>query len=261
SQRRNCRRRSPDFASKDVARDFPRRADSQTRRRDPGRGIHPRNVFCLADYGPVSRGIGAQMASRLGAGFDRTGSALFQARAEGFWIVHEFWFAVAKNMERRNRAVFAILAAKLRFVGTAGAGACWIVRLACLEGQMALGRQAPGGYRVRARRGRDFRFRLFCPNGAVGLGQSEAHGMGLFSDSAFPVERHRWAVGVPRTRGYMSAAFWFGICHVARRAVCRTPGLWIDRTRQARSRRHGTSTFAGGSSLRHIPDLQPSSFA
>ena len=75
---------------------------------------------------------------------------------------------------------------------------------------------------------RDFRFRLFRSNRPVGVGQSQAHGVGLLSYFAFPVERHHWALGFPRTSGNMSAALRFGICHAARRPVCRTPGLWID---------------------------------
>src|SRR5207245_10104972 len=128
----------------------------------------------------------------------------------------------------RHRAVLSILVAKLRLVGAPCVGPCWVVRLADLERQMALGRQATRGYRVRAGRSRDFRFRLFRPNRAVGLGQPQAHGVGLLSHSAFPLERHHWALGVPGTRGYVSAALRFGIYHVARRALGRTPGFWID---------------------------------
>src|SRR5215471_5496593 len=167
------------------------------------------------------------MASRLGAGFAGSRRALFQARSEGFWIVHDVWFAVAKDMEWYHRSVVPILAAKLRLVGTARASTGWIVRMANLERQVALGRQAASRYRLCAGGSADFRFRLFRANRAVGLGQPQTHGVGLFSYSAFPMERHPWALGVSRTRGYMSVAVWFGICHLARRANCRTPGLWI----------------------------------
>src|ERR1700741_1783136 len=105
--------------------------------------------------------------------------------------------AIAKNMERHHRSVFPILAAQLRVMGAAGA--CWIVRLANLERQMALGRQTAGGYLFLDRCCSDFRFRLFRSNRAVGLGQSQAHGMGLLSYSAFPVERHHWALGLSGT--------------------------------------------------------------
>ena len=219
---------SPDFASEDVARHFPRRADSQTRCRPADRGFHPGHFFCVANYRSISRSIGAEVASRLGPGFDRIRRAFLPARAKGFWIFHVVRFAVAKNMERRHRSVFPILAAQLRFMGAVGIGACWIVRLAYLEGQMALGRQATSGYRFRGGGSRDFRFRLFRSNRAVGVGQSQAHGVGLLSYSAFSVERHHWALGLSGTGGNMSAALRFGICHAARRPVCRTPGLWID---------------------------------
>ena len=211
-----------------MARGFPRRADSQTRCRPADRSFHPGNFFCVADYRPVPRSIGAEVASRLGPGFDRIGSAFLQAWAKGFWIFQSVWFAGAKNMERRHRSVFPILAAQLRFMGTVGIGACWFVRLAYLEGQVALGRQTASRYRFRDGGSRDFRFRLFRSNRAVGVGQSQAHGMGLLSYSAFPVERHYWALGVSGTGRNMSAALRFRIYHAARRVVCRTPGLWID---------------------------------
>src|SRR6266487_1288596 len=220
--------RSLDFASDDVARDFPRRADSEARCRPADRGFHPGNFFCVADYRPVPRSIGAEVASRLGPGFDRIGSAFLPARAKGFWIFHIVRSAVAENMERRHRSVFPILAAQLRFMGAVVIGACWIVRLAYLEGQVALGRQAASGYRFRGGGSRNFRFRVFRPNRAVGVGQSQTHGMGLLSYSAFPVERHHWALGFPGTSGNMSAALRFRIYHAAWRPVCRTPGLWID---------------------------------
>ena len=91
------RHRSLDFASEDVARDFPRRADSQTRCRPADRGFHSGNFFCLADYRSVPRGIGAEMASRLGAGFDRIRRAFLPARAKGFWIFHGVWSRCCKK--------------------------------------------------------------------------------------------------------------------------------------------------------------------
>ena len=219
---------SLDFASEDVARDFPRRADSQTRRRPADRGFHPGHFFCVADYRSVPRSICAEVASRMGSGFDRIRGAFLPARAKGFWIFHVVRSAVAKDMERRHRSVFSILAAQLRFMGAVGVGACWIVRLAYLEGQVALGRQAASGYRLRADGSRDFHFRLFRSNRALGMGQSQADDLGLFSYSAFSVERHHWTLGLSRTSRNVSTALRFGICHAAWRPVCRTPGLWID---------------------------------
>src|SRR5262245_38329920 len=131
-------------------------------------------------------------------------------------------------MERRDRPVFPILATQLRFMGASCPGACWIVRLAYLERQVALGRQTASRYRFRDCCRGDFRFRLFHSNRSVGLGQSQAYGVGLFSYSAFPVERHDWAMGLSGTGGNMSVALWFGIYHAARRPIRRTPRLWID---------------------------------
>src|SRR5206468_4233030 len=136
SQRRNRRHYSSDFASEIVARYLSRRADPQTRCRPIDRGIYPRNILCLADHGPISRVVGAQMAPGVGAGFNRDGSALFSTRAEGFWIVHPIWFAGAKNLERSHCSIFSILVTQLWVMGAVSAGACWIVRLAHLERPM-----------------------------------------------------------------------------------------------------------------------------
>ena len=46
-------------------------------------------------------------------------------------------------------------------MGATGVGPCWNLRLAYLEGQVALGRQAASGYRIRDSGSRDIRFRLF----------------------------------------------------------------------------------------------------
>src|SRR5438477_9240487 len=168
------------------------------------------------------------MAPGMGTGFDRVGRALFPTWAERFWILHDVRFAVAKNMERRDRGIFSILATKLRLVGPSGIGACCLMRLAYLERQMALGRQTAGGYRICAGRSRDFRLRLFRSNRALGLGQPQAHGLGLFHDSAVFVERHHWALGTSGTSRDVSAALRFGIHHLARRSGCRTSRLRID---------------------------------
>ena len=49
----------------------------------------------------------------------------FKLGPKDLGIFHIVRFAVAKNMERRHRAVLSILAAQLRFMGAACAGACW----------------------------------------------------------------------------------------------------------------------------------------
>src|SRR5436190_20335123 len=99
-------------------------------------------------------------------------------------------------MERCRRSVLPILAAKLRFMGATGVGACWTVRLAYLERQVALGRHASSGYCLRDRCRRDFCFRLFRSNRAVGLGSSHAYGVGLLPYSALPSARLHWTLGL-----------------------------------------------------------------
>src|SRR5204863_7630828 len=118
-------------------------------------------------------------------------------------------------MERRHRSVFPILVAQLRFMGAVSIGACWFVRLAYLERQVALGRQTASGYRFRDGRSRDFRFRLFRSNRAVGVGQSQDHGMGLLSYSAFPVERHHWTMGFLVMIDNISDALLILLCYCA----------------------------------------------
>ena len=207
---------------------FPRRTNSQTRCCPADHGFHPDNFFYVTNNRSISRGIGTEMASRMGSGFDRIRCAFLPAWAEGLGIFDGAWHSVAKNMERRHRSVFPILAAQFRFMGAVGAGARWIVRLAYLERQVALGRQAASGYRFRSNGSGDFRFRLFRSNRPVGMGQSQAHDLGLFSYPAFSVERSHWALGLSGTGRNMSTALWFGICQPPWRPVCWTPGLWID---------------------------------
>src|SRR6186713_3264985 len=113
-------------------------------------------------------------------------------------------------------------------MGAIGNGTCRTVRLAYLERQMALGRQTTGGYRFRDRGSRDFHLRLLRSNRPVGMGQSQANDLGLFSYSAFPVERHHWALGFSRTCCDVSPSFWFWIYYAARRIDRGTPWLWID---------------------------------
>jgi len=70
---------------------------------------------------------------------------LLPARAKDFGSSTSFGLLFAENMERRHRSVFPILAANF------GLWCRWHwglldVRLAYLEGQVALGRQAASGY-------------------------------------------------------------------------------------------------------------------
>ena len=80
------------------------------------------------------------MASRLGARFGGLRRSFFpHGRSSEFWIGDDFWFAVAKDMERRHRSIFSILANKLRLMDSVGAGIGRLVCLACLESRLALG--------------------------------------------------------------------------------------------------------------------------
>src|SRR6059036_110892 len=134
------RNRSADFAPDNVAGNFPRRAYSQTRRGDAGHRADSSNIFCLACHRSFSCSINTPMASRLGAGFARFGSAFFpDGRNCEFWIVHHVWVAVAKNMERRHRSIFSVLVNKLRLVDSACAGPRRLGRMAYLEIGLALG--------------------------------------------------------------------------------------------------------------------------
>src|SRR5207249_11848061 len=78
-----------------------------------------------------------------------------------FWIVHDVWFAVAKNVERHHRSVFSILAGKLWLVDSFGPGAPGPGRLAYLESRVALGGQTSSGCSLCLTRGCDLRVGYF----------------------------------------------------------------------------------------------------
>src|ERR1051326_2497060 len=90
----------------------------------------------------------------------------------------------------------------------------------------------------------------------MGMGEPQAHGLGLFSHSAVSVERHPGALGLAGPRGDLYLTVWLGICHVARRVDCRAPGLWTDRARETRLCRHSDATSATRRPLRCMADLQ-----
>src|SRR5260370_7126314 len=207
-----------------MARDFSCRADTQTRRRHVGHCLNSINVFCLACQRSVSRGIDTQMAPRMGARFVGLRRSFFpNGWCCEFWIFHWLWFAVAENMERRDRSVFSVLANKLRLVDSPRAGAGRLLCLARLESRLALGKQTSCGRRLCVTRGCDLRGRLLLPNRALGLGQPQTHGLGLLSYPAFSLERHHRTLGVSRTRGNVHCAFPFRIFYVPRRVVSRSP--------------------------------------
>src|SRR5437899_2227322 len=106
-----------------MAGNFPWRADPHSRRRDAGHGVDSGKLFCLAGFRSLPRSVGATMASWLGAGFARSCRSVFPYGWNcEFWICDDVWFAFAKNVERRHRAIFSILAAKLRLVGSLAGG-------------------------------------------------------------------------------------------------------------------------------------------
>src|SRR5205085_12503813 len=102
----------------------------------------------------------------------------------------------------------------------------------------------------------DLRGGLFFQNRAMGMGQPQAHGLGLLSDSAFPVERYPRALGFPGTSGDLRRAVWFGICRLTRRLVRRASGLRTHRARETRLCRRSDAAVADGSSLCYMADLQ-----
>ena len=89
-----------------------------------------------------------------------------------------------------------------------------------------MGRQAPRGYCVRASRSHDLRCRLFCANRAMGMGQSETHGLGLLYYSAVSVERYPRALGVSGTGSDVRCTLRFRIYHLDGRADRGTPRFW-----------------------------------
>src|SRR5437773_3990515 len=144
------------------------------------------------------------MASRLGARFGGLQRSILPNRPKGLW--HGCPVLVdnrAKNMERRDCSVFPILANKLRIMGPPCAGAGSVMCLARLESWLALGQDTSSGHRIRVACRRDLRRGLFCPNRAVGLGQSQAHGLGVLSHSSVFVERSDWSLGVSGTGCYL----------------------------------------------------------
>jgi hypothetical protein len=172
--------------------------------------------------------------------------------AKGFWIFHVVRSAVAKNVERRHRSVFPVLAAQLRFVGAIGIGACWIVLLAYLEGQVALGRQATSGYRFRIDGSRDFRVGYFVQTAPWEWDNLKLMVWGYFIILPFSLERPHWALGLSGTGRNMSTALRFGICDAAWRPDCGHPGFGL--IERARLDHIGTGTSAR---CRWTPDSPP----
>src|SRR5438309_11848105 len=151
-----------------------------------------------------------------------------------FWIFHGVWFAAAKNLERRHRSVFSILANKLRLVDSFGADASGLGRLAYLESRVALGEQTSSGCSLCLARCCDLRVGLLFQNRAMGMGQSQAHGLGLLSHSAFSVERHHRALRLSGTGGDLHCVARLGIYNLPRGIVCRAPRLRTHRARETR---------------------------
>src|SRR5690242_770765 len=157
------------------------------------------------------------MASGLGPGFVGFRRSFFpNGWNVKFWFVHHIWFAATKNVERRRRTVLSVLADKFWALGPSGIGAGRLLYLAYLERRLALGKQTSRGYRLCIARACYLRHWLLLQNCAVGLGQSQAHGLGLLYYSSVPLERHHRALGVSRASSDVHRVVWFGICYVAR---------------------------------------------
>ena len=123
-----------------MAQNFQRGAHTQTRHDAVWRRFNSRDIFRLAGYRPVPREINGEMAPGLGARFSRFRRSLLSDgwRCE-FWICHGVRLIAAKNMERRNRTVFPVLADELWLMDSAFAGIGSVMRFARLEGWLALG--------------------------------------------------------------------------------------------------------------------------
>src|SRR4030095_13412181 len=138
-----------------------------------------------------------KVAPGLGTGFRGLWRSLFSTgwRCE-FWICHGVWFPFAKDVERRDRTVFSVLADELWLMGSPFPGIDRPLWLARLENWLALGQETAGRHCVRPVRGCDLRHWVLRSNRAVGLGQSQTHGLGILSHSSIFVERFGWALGV-----------------------------------------------------------------
>src|SRR4029453_7804714 len=117
-----------------------------------------RDLFRLARYRPVPRKIAGEMAPRLGARFRGLWRSLLSTgwRCE-FRISYGLRLTIAKDMERRNRTVFSVLANELWLMGLACPGIGSALWLARLDSWLALGYETAGGHRICAVCGCDLR--------------------------------------------------------------------------------------------------------
>src|SRR4029450_6917653 len=124
-------------------------ADKETRSQAAQCCFNSRDVFRLAGYRPVPRKIAGEMAPGLGARFRGLWRALLSTgwRCE-FRISYGVRLTVANDMERRDRAVFSVLANELWLMGPVCSGIGSAVWLARLESRLALGEEHHGGTAV-----------------------------------------------------------------------------------------------------------------
>src|SRR4030095_16063329 len=146
-----------------MAEHFPRSAAKATRSRVAQRCLNSRDVFRLGGYRPVPREIPSEMAPGLGAGFRGLWRSFFPTRWHSeFWICHRVWFPVAKDMERRDRTVFSVLADELWLMDPSFPGIGSALWLARLENWLALGQEPASRHCVRPVCGCDLRHWVLC---------------------------------------------------------------------------------------------------
>ena len=95
----------------------------------------------------------------------------------------------------------------------------------------------------------------------LGLGQSQADDVGLFSRAPVSMDGSHCALDDSRPNRSLHRTFRIGIYHYAWGIGCRASGLWICRSRRTRRCWRCGPTFAGRGSLRRLPDLQSSAVA
>src|ERR1043166_7293273 len=130
------------------------------------------------------------MASRLGAGRRRNGGAVFPDRSFRLWLASADCCGLAppKNLEWPSRAVLSVLAAELRPSHSTHSDAARLVRVAPLEIRTLFARKSRAGGGFSLSRHHHFRSYVLHQDGAVGLGQSQGHGVGLVYRSAVFVD-------------------------------------------------------------------------
>src|SRR6266850_2314362 len=168
------------------------------------------------------------MASGLGTRRRRFRRSVFSDRSREFRRCYPaFWLASPESMEWFRRSVFSVLANELRGLDSARLGADRLVRLACVEIRLALGQKTPGRSRLSPAGDSNFCFCALRQNGAVGLGQSQDHDLGLLSRASVFVDASHCPLVDAGAGGDLHRALRLRVCEFARRAGGGAERLWI----------------------------------